>query len=139
MNNDHNAEPVSSVSSRAGTLALVASAFVLSGLVLAQLGAKDAAARLAGPAAYAQAVNQGGASEASLLATDIGSEDALVVVDQRREELLLYRITNQKQIDFKGRESLRELFVQARGGVRRGTPTQAPNIPGAPPSVPLPR
>lgn len=121
--------------SRAGTLALLASAFVLAGLLLSQLNSRDVAARLAGPGAYAQAVNQGGTSEVSLLATDIGSEDALVVIDQRREELLLYRITGQKQIDFKGRESLRELFVQARGNVRRGMP--ATPIPGAPPSSPM--
>ncbi len=123
-----------------GTLALIASAAVLSGLVLSQIAGRDVSARVLESAAIAQSVNQGGPSEVSLLATDIGTEDVLVLIDQRREDLMLYRIANQRNIDFKGRESLRELFVQARGNVKRGTPTQPPpNMPGVPAPSPMPR
>jgi hypothetical protein len=49
-----------------------------------------------------------------LLTSDGGGDDVLVVLDQRNEELLLYRPVNGRTIDFRGRFSLRQLFTEAR-------------------------
>lgn len=120
----------------AGVLALCASACVLAGLVLTNISQRSQANLDMARQAYAEAVNQGGQSDASLVTAEVGSgEDYLFLVDQRREEILAYRVMNQRQIEFKGRESIREIFVQARGGLKRGTPpAPAPNT--FPPSSP---
>ncbi|CAN5870877.1 hypothetical protein BH11PLA1_BH11PLA1_15490 [soil metagenome] len=105
--------------------ALLASAFVLAGLLLAVLAVRGTGNLDLARSAYAEAVNQGGPGDAALLTTDIGVEELLVVVDQRREELLVYRVANQRALEFVARESLRELFTLARGNVKRTiTPMQ---------------
>ena len=53
-------------------------------------------------------------SEFSVLTTDIGSEDLVVVLDQRAEQLLLYHVRNQTALEFRGKQSLSELFLEAR-------------------------
>lgn len=122
---------------RRGRLAifgLTASALVLSALVLVQVGRSAWAQRLEpGAVAMGDMVNQGVAGEAALLTFDGGSsEDLLLVVDQRREQVLMYRVQNQRTLEFKGRESLRDLFTSARGGVRRN------DQPAALPAAPMP-
>ncbi len=53
------------------------------------------------------------------LTTDIGSEDLVVVLDQRAEQLLLYRVRNQNAIEFAGRQSVADLFLEARRSAGR--------------------
>lgn len=49
------------------------------------------------------------------LTLEIGSgEDMLVLLDQRSESLLMYRVRNQSALEFRGRQDLRELFGEAR-------------------------
>ncbi|MBY0308488.1 MAG: hypothetical protein K2Q09_07075, partial [Phycisphaerales bacterium] len=43
-----------------------------------------------------------------------GGDDVLIVLDQRTEELLLYRPRNGRTIDFQARYPLRDLFTEAR-------------------------
>ncbi|MFN0010427.1 MAG: hypothetical protein ACKVS8_02155 [Phycisphaerales bacterium] len=62
--------------------------------------------------ARADVVATGG--EFAALTTDTGSEDILVILDQRAEQLLIYGVRNQNAIEFRGRQSLSELFLEAR-------------------------
>jgi len=117
--------------SSGGTLALLACAMLIGALLINRLASDRSALTELGQAAYAQAVNQGGASETSLLTVEAGSNDeVLVVLDQRREEMLVYRVQNQRAVDFKSRVSLKGLFTQARGNTPR---TNQPPMPGATP------
>jgi hypothetical protein len=56
---------------------------------------------------------------------DGGTDDVLVVLDHRTETLLVYRLTNQTTFDLRSRQSVREMFINARSG----TPGPAP-VPG---------
>ncbi len=58
-------------------------------------------------------------NEFAALTTDIGSEDLVVVLDQRAEQLLMYHVRNQNAIEFRGRQSLSELFLEARRAAGR--------------------
>ena len=74
-----------------------------------------------------------------LLTSDGGGDDVLIVLDQRAEELLLYRPFNGRTIDFRGRFSLRDLFTEARltgAIVPMPEPEKTPGIPPAAPSTP---
>ena len=62
--------------------------------------------------ARADVVAAGG--EFAALTSDTGSEDILVVLDQRAEQLLVYGVRNQNAIEFRGRQSLSELFLEGR-------------------------
>jgi len=53
-------------------------------------------------------------AEHAAVTSDGGGDDILVIVDQRSEDLLLYRPVNGKTVDFKGRHALRQLFAEAR-------------------------
>ncbi|HYC99916.1 MAG TPA: hypothetical protein VEB22_01710 [Phycisphaerales bacterium] len=72
-----------------------------------------------------------------LLTSEGGGDDVLIVLDQRNEELLLYRPVNGRSIDFRGRFPLRELFNEARatGGI---VPVPEPErAPGSTPPGPV--
>lgn len=58
-------------------------------------------------------------SDHGLLTSDGGGDDVLIVLDQRNEELLLYRPVNGRTIDFRARYVLRDLFLEAKatGGI----------------------
>ncbi|MDP1660310.1 MAG: hypothetical protein Q8L55_00195 [Phycisphaerales bacterium] len=74
-----------------------------------------------------------------LLTSDGGGDDILVVLDQRNEELLLYRPMNGRTIDFRGRFPLRQLFADARantGLVPMPEPERQPGTPTVPASPP---
>lgn len=92
---------------RIGSLAaLWASAFVIAALILLQAG------RGVGPEARAEMVSSSGAF--TILTANGGTDDVCVILDERNEELLVYRAVAQDRIQFESRVSLREIFVNAR-------------------------
>lgn len=105
---------------------LLASAMVLAGLLVVQAGRLTGGAPAA--ASYADLVASGGDFVA--LAVDGGNEDVLVVLDQRTEELLVYQPRAQSSVEFKGRQSLREVFYTARRTA--GLPDIGPGRPATP-------
>lgn len=107
---------------------LCASAMVLVGLIISQLG------RVGSPAHAAtmlDLVAQGG--DYAMLTVDAGSDDVLVVLDQRAEELLVYRTINQSRVELKARQSVRDLFFAARQS-QGGAPLPAAPGPASTPS-----
>jgi hypothetical protein len=49
-----------------------------------------------------------------VMTTDGGSEEVLLVLDERNEALLIYEVENRQRIGLKARQALPELFVRAR-------------------------
>ena len=96
----------------ASTSVLWASAFVLAALLIMQAGKGTPAV------AFADVVNQG--NEFGMLSVVNGSDDILVVLDQRSEDLLVYSVVGTSSLDFKGRQSLKEIFFNARQGAGGG-------------------
>lgn len=67
-------------------------------------------------------------TEQTLLTVDGGgSDDVLVVLDQRAEELLVYRPSGGRGVEFRGRYALRALFAEARA---TGAIAPIPETPG---------
>lgn len=105
-------------------LVLWASALVLGGLIVVELGrigrqasAPDAAIgspalSLAMAGMSADVVAQVG--EYSMLAFSAGSEDVLVVLDGRNEQYFAYRIRNQREVELLERQSLASVFGTAK-------------------------
>ena len=115
--------PSLATSGRASNLWLLASALVLGGLLVAQLG------RLAGGTpAYADLVNQGG--DFGILTSISTGDDLVVVLDQRNEELLVYTPYNQRAIEFKARHSLKDLFTSGRAATP--LPGERDKLPASP-------
>jgi hypothetical protein len=72
-----------------------------------------------------------------LLTSEGSGDDVLLVLDQRNEELLLYRPLNGRSLDFRGRYALRDLFIDARVGgaiVPMPEPERQPGSPSSPSS-----
>jgi hypothetical protein len=88
------------------TAALWASAFVIGALILVQAG------RWAGNTARAEMVSQSG--DYAMLTTDSGSDELLYVIDNRNEQMFVYRVENQNSVQLYGRESIAQLFTHAR-------------------------
>lgn len=104
--------PHSALAALPGTRGLWISAAVLAGLAMLLGG------RLLSPVpAYADVASQAG--EFAALTTDAGTDDLLIVLDQRAEALLVYHVKNQTSLEFWGREDLRDLFIQARRAAGR--------------------
>ncbi|MCA9277622.1 MAG: hypothetical protein H6815_02400 [Phycisphaeraceae bacterium] len=59
------------------------------------------------------------AGDFTILASDGGNEDVVLVLDNRNEELLAYKIRNQNQIELLQRASLAELFERGKAGETR--------------------
>jgi hypothetical protein len=109
---DHQQQAAVAPRSGGGSGWLAASAVVLAGLLIAQLGRVGAPA-----AAYADVVAmQGGFSAATV---EAGSGDILIVLDQRSEALAIYDVFNVSTLRFVGREDLRQMFARARQGAGR--------------------
>jgi hypothetical protein len=92
----------------AWTIVLWASAFVLAGLILVQAGrsgSSEARADLVSSVGGLTALTVAGAS----------SEDLLLVIDGRSEELFVYRVENQQNVELQRRYSLPRMFSDARG------------------------
>jgi hypothetical protein len=107
--------------SRPATSALLwASAFVLAGLIVVQLG------RTRGPvsdgftpaALAAAAASPDGVvsrvGEYTVMTFNAGNDDVLAILDGRAEELFLYRVRNMTEFEFIGRDNLPGLFATAR-------------------------
>lgn len=104
--------PHSAPAAHQGTRGLWISAAMLAGVAMLLGG------RLLTPVpAYADVASQAG--EFAALTTDAGSDDLLIVLDQRAEALLVYHVKNQTSLEFRGREDLRDLFIQARRAAGR--------------------
>ena len=86
--------------------ALWASAATLGALVLVQ------ASGLRGNQAMAEMVSQAG--EFTMLTTDSGTEEVLVVLDNRSEQLLVYHIRAQKTLELMQNVSVSKMFESAR-------------------------
>jgi len=100
-------------------IVLWASAFVLAGMILTQ------ADRLgAGAQARAELVSQTGSY--TVLTADGGTDEVLVLLDHRDENLYVYSIENQRAITLHERLSLAELFHDAKAR-RQGTPRRGGN------------
>jgi hypothetical protein len=87
--------------------ALWASAFVLASLAVVQAG------RLTGGQARADLVSQVGSY--TVLTADAGTEDVLLMLDTRKEQVLVYKVENQNAIELYKRYELPRLFQDARG------------------------
>lgn len=81
-------------------------AAALSGLILLRSGS------LPGNAALAEMVSQAG--EFTMLTTDSGTEEVLVVLDNRSEQLLVYRVLAQKTLELMQNVSVARMFEAAR-------------------------
>jgi hypothetical protein len=102
---------------------LWASAFILAGLIVVQLGRSQAPVGGRGPdaalaAAFSTAAMGEGAisrvGEYTVMAFPTGSEDALAILDGRAEELFLYRVRGMSEFEFLGRDNLPQVFATAR-------------------------
>lgn len=96
-------------SSRASSPALWASAFVILALILVQAG------RQVGTSAKAEMVSQTGAY--TVLTADGGSNNVLVVLDKRSEEVFVYSAV-QQGVELQQRLPLAKLFTDARAKSR---------------------
>ncbi|HYE02289.1 MAG TPA: hypothetical protein VD963_03535 [Phycisphaerales bacterium] len=90
--------------------ALWASAFFIAAAILVQLGRVGPL----GAEARADVANQ--LAGFTLLTFEGGHGDVVLVMDSRAEDVLVYTVENQDRLTFMGRESLKDLFAQARGG-----------------------
>ncbi len=64
------------------------------------------------------------------LTTDGGAGDVLMVIDQRSEQVMVYHVRNQSDLQFVQRYSLRELFTSAK--LQFGSRPNAPAPAAAP-------
>jgi hypothetical protein len=87
---------------------LWASALVLAALVVVQAG------RMGGGEARADLVASVGGVTALTVAGAEG-EDVLMVIDDRSEELFIYRVGNHDTLEMRRRYSLPRMFADARG------------------------
>ncbi len=86
---------------------LLASAFVLVALIIVQAG------RLGWPSeARAEMVSQVGGF--TMLTTDAGNDDMLVVLDNRTDQLTVYKVENQSSIEQHKKYELSRIFADAR-------------------------
>lgn len=90
--------------------ALWASAFVVMALIIVQAGTVSPAS------AQADMVSKAG--EYTVLSTNAGSEDIIIVLDNRAEELMAYKIVNQSSIQLLQKTSLPETFIRGRAGAQ---------------------
>lgn len=90
----------------APSAALWASAFVILALVLVTAG------RGFGNAARAEMVSSAG--DYTVMTTDAANGEIVLVLDERNEELLVYKILNQKEIELYQKLDLSRTFLDAR-------------------------
>lgn len=90
----------------APSAALWASAFVILALILVTAGRGN------GNAAYAEMV--GTAGDYTIMTTNGGSKEIVLVLDERSEELLAYKILNQKEIELYQKLDLSQTFSDAK-------------------------
>lgn len=105
---------------RRGVLPLIASALVLSGLVLFQAGKPGGSSPAAPASALAEMVAIGGGYAAMTTQGQSSSEELLYVLDQRAERLMVYRVENQREVVLQRTEDLPRVFLQARSAAGGG-------------------
>lgn len=98
----------------APTVWLWASAFVLAGLLIVQLGriggdGTGISAPLFTPTAKADLISK--VADQTMLTFNAGNDDVLVILDTRAEQMLTYRIKNQTTLELINVYSLPELFA----------------------------
>lgn len=102
---------------------LWASAIVLAGLIVVQLGRSQAPVGGRSPdAALAAAMMGMGAGDGAVtrvgdytvMTFSTGNDDVLAILDGRAEEMFLYRVRNMAEFEFLGRENLPNMFATAR-------------------------
>ena len=91
---------------------LWASAIVILGLTLVQ------SSRLTGSRAQAEMVSSSGGY--TVMTADGGTDEVLIILDERSEEMFVYRVENQRSVDLKERVSLSQLFTDARAAAQGG-------------------
>ncbi len=91
---------------------LWASAIVIMGLILVQ------SSRMIGSRAQAEMVSSSGGY--TVMTVDGGTDEVLVILDERSEEMFVYRVENQRSVDIKERVSLSKLFTDARAAAQGG-------------------
>lgn len=101
-----------------GALGLSATALVA--LALVQVASTTAFQPYAGAGDNARAGMVASVGEYTVLTTEIGNDDAVMVLDGRAEEVLVYRADNQQIMQVSQRMNLPRTFAEARGrsGVR---------------------
>lgn len=97
--------------------ALSASAILIAALVIVQAGRL-----LSGPEAKADLVSTSG-SVTALTVEASNSNDILIVLDGRSEEIMVYKIENQTSIELHKKLNLPRMFSEARGR-SAGKPTK---------------
>jgi hypothetical protein len=58
------------------------------------------------------------AGEFTVLTSESGSEEVLLVIDNRREQLLVYKVVNQSSLELFARHDLARMFMDARLGAQ---------------------
>ncbi len=102
--------------------ALLAAAFVLAGMVLVQAGGRggDPGVDLSvlDPARHAQAGLVSEVGGFTIMTAAAGNEEVLVVLDNRREELFVYKSDSTGALELFQREGLARLFNDAKARTR---------------------
>ncbi len=90
--------------------ALTVSAALLAGLILLRVGG------LSGPLGVSPATAEMSSASGSykVLTTQSGSEELLYMIDERAEQLHVYRVRQTSAVDLVAREDLRRMFIAAR-------------------------
>ncbi len=101
------------ITTRRGTIPLLASALVLLGLVLVQ-AERSGSSPVAPATAIAEMAAAGGAYSAMTTQGQSSSEELLYVLDQRAERLMVYRVENGRALSLQRSEDLAQVFAQAR-------------------------
>lgn len=96
----------------AASAPLWASALVILALILVQ------SSRMGGNRALAEMVSSSGGY--TVMTADGGTDEVLLILDERSEELFVYRVENQRSVDMKERISLSRLFSDARAAAQGG-------------------
>lgn len=85
---------------------------LLVGVLLGALGVM--ALRPSPASATLSTTDLGTSGDITALTTDGGSDDVLLLIDQRAEQLMVYHVRAQNDLQFVQRYALRELFTNAR-------------------------
>lgn len=97
---------------------LAISAVLLAGLLATLLVVPSrASSATAAEASLADVTRVG---DYTMITADGGNEDIVLVLDNRNEELLAYKVRNQTTVELLQKTSLPELFERGRAGTTRG-------------------
>lgn len=112
--NNNTSLPTPSARRLAPTVWLWASAFILAGLLIVQLGriggdGTGTSSPLFTPTAKADLISK--VADQTMLTFNAGNDDVLVILDTRAEQMLTYRIKNQTTLELINVYSLPELFA----------------------------